>query len=147
LAAALDYDSRATPEVILQAHRTLGGLHGAAVRGAAPGLPALKTIDPGAGRVRVGFLSADFRDHPVGMFIEPALRPDPERAPSVGVSCYDRTARRDGFSERLRAGGAVWREVAQASDAALVSAVREDGIDVLIELSGHSIGNRQTALA
>ncbi|QKK07341.1 MAG: hypothetical protein HND58_03700 [Planctomycetota bacterium] len=41
----------------------------------------------------------------------------------------------------------TWRDARRASDAELVSMIRRDGIDVLVELSGHSLGHRQTALA
>lgn len=143
LTAAMNYDGRSAPEELLENHRTLGRLHGAAARAFAGGLPALKALDPGAPRVRVGFLSADFRDHPVGMFIEPALAPEGE----VGIFCYDCTARRDAFSHKLRTLGATWRDCAGLSDAELAATVRRDQIDVLVELSGHSLGNRQTALA
>ena len=143
LAAAMNYDVSSTPEAILDAHRTLGRLHAAAARGFTDGLPPLKRLDREPGRLRVGYLSADFRDHPVAMFIEPALASDD----SVEVFCYDCTARRDSWSDRLRAGGAVWRDGGGKADAELAAMVREDGIDVLVELSGHSLGHRQTALA
>ena len=147
LTAAMNYDARSTPEQLLDAHRTLGRLHAGAARAFADGLPPLKTPDPDARPVRLGFLSAAFRDHPVGMFIEPALEPGLEAGGGVEVFCYDCTGRRDAFGDRLRRRGATWRDGAGLTDAALASLVRTDGIDVLVELSGHSLGNRQTALA
>ncbi len=143
LAAAMNYDSGSTPGALLEAHRTLGRLHAAAARGFAEGLGALKRLGTGVSRVRVGYLSGDFRDHPVAMFIEPALESD-ER---FGVFCYDVTDRRDGVSARLRERGVTWREARGLSDAQLGAMVRRDQIDVLVELSGHSLGHRQTALA
>ncbi|QKK07340.1 MAG: tetratricopeptide repeat protein [Planctomycetota bacterium] len=74
LAAAMNYDDRTTPAQQLEAHRMLGRLHAVAARSVGEGLPTLKGIDAGTSRLRVGYLSADFRDHPVAMFIEPAAR-------------------------------------------------------------------------
>lgn len=147
LAAAMNYDDRTTPEQQLEAHRMLGRLHTVAARSLGEGLPTLKRLDAGTGRLRVGYLSADFRDHPVAMFIEPALEGGGSPGDSVEVFVYDLTPSPDAFSERLRAHPVTWRDARRASDAELVSMIRRDGIDVLVELSGHSLGHRQTALA
>jgi len=147
LAAAMNYDDRTTPEEQLEAHRMLGRLHAVAARSVGEGLPALKRLDADAGGLRVGYLSADFRDHPVAMFIEPALLGGEVSGGAVEVFVYDLTPGPDAFSKRLRAHPVTWRDARGASDAELVSMIRRDGIDVLVELSGHSLGNRQTALA
>ncbi|MFG0258898.1 MAG: tetratricopeptide repeat protein [Phycisphaerales bacterium JB041] len=147
LAAAMNYDDRTTPEEHLEAHRMLGRLHAVAARPLGEGLPALKRLEPRGGPLRVGYLSADFRDHPVAMFIEPALEGGGAAGGSVEVFVYDLTPSPDAFSERLRAHPVTWREARGVNDAGLVSMIRRDGIDVLVELSGHSLGNRQTALA
>jgi protein O-GlcNAc transferase len=150
LAAAMNYDPRTSPEDALEAHRTLGRLHGLAARSVRsdPNLPPLHRPEPGASVVRIGYLSADLREHPVAMFIEPALAGDPGHRPAVEVYCYDVTGRRDGESQRLSGlPGVSWRDARGASDAALVGMIRRDRIDVLVELSGHSLGHRQTALA
>lgn len=147
LAAAMNYDERTTPEAQLEVHRMLGRLHAVAARSVGEGLPALKRLDADAGGLRVGYLSADFRDHPVAMFIEPALEVGGVPGGAVEVFVYDLTPSPDAFSARLRAHPVTWRDARGASDAELVSMIRRDGIDVLVELSGHSLGNRQTALA
>lgn len=143
LTAAMNYDAASSPAQLLDSHRALGRLHAAAARGFARALPPLKQPEPGATRLRVGYLSADFRDHPVAMFIEPALASDDR----VEVFCYDTTPNPDAFTARLRRRKVTWREAAGLADAELAATVRRDRIDVLVELSGHSLGNRQTALA
>jgi predicted O-linked N-acetylglucosamine transferase (SPINDLY family) len=143
LAAAMHYDESSSPGEILEAHRLLGRLHAAAARSLGDRLPPLKRLEPGAARLRVGYLSVDFRDHPVGMFIEPALVSDE----TVEVFCYDLTTRPDAWNERLRGLGATWRDASAAADGELAAMVRRDGIDILVELSGHTLGHRQTALA
>lgn len=142
LAAAMHYAPGVKPEDTLRAHQTLGHLHRAAARLFADTLPPLRR-QGSSGRLRIGFLSADFRDHPVGMFIEPVLRSD-ERAE---VFCYDVTPAPDEASARLRAHGATWREARALGEADLAALIRGDGLDALVELAGHTIGNRQTALA
>lgn len=141
LAAAMNYDSATGPGELLEAHRVLGRLHSAAARSFAGGLPPFKRS--GGERLRVGYLSADFRDHPVGMFIEPAIESDG----AVEVFCYDVTERPDAFNARLRGRDVRWRVVRGKGDAELASIARGDGLDVLVELSGHSLGHRQTAVA
>ncbi len=150
LAAAMNYDDRTSPEEHLETHRMLGRLHAVGARAIADNtssLPPLKPIDPGEKTLRVGYLSADFRDHPVGMFIEPALAASHQTEPAIEVFCYDLCTNPDAFSERLRGHPVIWRDAATLSDAALVAMIRNDGIDILVELSGHSLGHRQTALA
>lgn len=143
LAAALNYDAAATAAQVLDAHRTLGALHAQAAKEWSGSLPPLKAPERQPRPLRVGYLSADFRDHPVAMFIEPALESDE----TAEVYCYDVTERPDEASERLRQRRVVWRDARGANDAELAAMVRRDEIDVLIELSGHSLGHRQTALA
>lgn len=143
LTAAMNYDEATTPEQLLETHRTLGRLHSLAAKRFSDDLPPLKTLDPAADRLRIGYLSADFRDHPVAMFIEPTLASDDR----VEVYCYDTTPRSDAFTDRLRARSVTWRDAAGLSDAELVAMARRDNLEVLVELSGHSIGNRQTAMA
>ncbi|MBK7403756.1 MAG: tetratricopeptide repeat protein [Phycisphaerales bacterium] len=139
LAAAMNYDASSTPEGILEAHRTLGRLHALAASSLeASGLPPLKT-NADSDRLRIGYLSADFGDHPVGMFIEPALESDE----GMAVFCYATGP----VAPDRRGCGVTWRECGGIGDRDLVSIVRADRIDVLVELSGHSLGHRQTAVA
>lgn len=141
LAAAMNYDAHTTPERSLDAHRMLGRLHASAARAIADALPPITRLGRSGENLRVGYLSADFRDHPVAMFIEPALETDDE----VRVFCYDTTP---GSGQPMGIGaGVTWRDARRLTDAELVAIVRGDSIDVLVELSGHSLGHRQTALA
>ena len=91
-------------------------------------------------RLRIGYVSADFRNHPVGYFLGKVI-PAHNRS-SVEVFCYSNGTRTDEMTGRLRAASDHWRSVAGMSDARVANLVREDGIDVLVDLSGHSAGNR-----
>lgn len=96
-------------------------------------------------RLRIGYVSADLRHHSVAFFIEPVLaRHDRE---NFEVFCYSNSRKTDAVTERLKACAGQWREVFSLDDQALANLVREDRIDVLVDLSGFSAGNRLTAFA
>jgi predicted O-linked N-acetylglucosamine transferase (SPINDLY family) len=90
--------------------------------------------------LRIGYVSADFCRHAASYFIEPVLSGhDHERFATV---CYSGVAQPDEVTERLRGLAGSWREVARISDESLAELVRDDGIDILVDLSGHTRGNR-----
>ncbi len=91
--------------------------------------------DP-ARRLRVGYLSSDFTTHPVPFFLAPVLEQH-DRA-QVETFCYSLTGDSDAMTQRLRAAAHHWRDVATLSDEALADAIHADGIDVLVDLMGHS---------
>ena len=93
------------------------------------------------GRVRVGYVSGDFRDHPVAGFILPLLRHhDRDR---FEVFCYSTIPPPgDAATALVRAAADQWRELASQSDDAAAALVAADGIDVLVDLSGHTAGHR-----
>ena len=91
--------------------------------------------DP-ARRLRVGYLSGDFTQHPVAFFLAPVLERH-ERA-HVETFCYSLTGDSDAMTQRLRAAAHHWRDVAALPDDALADVIHADGIDVLVDLMGHS---------
>ena len=95
---------------------------------------------PGRGdaarRLRVGYLSSDFLLHPVAFFLIPVLEHH-DRA-QVEVFCYSAETKRDEMTEGVRAASDHWRDVALLSDEALADAIHADGIDVLVDLIGHT---------
>jgi len=91
--------------------------------------------DPGR-PLRVGYLSADFVMHPVTLFLVPVL--EHHDRTQVEVFCYSFGARRDPITERVRALSDHWRDVAALSDTELSDAIHADGIDVLVDLMGHT---------
>ncbi len=107
-----------------------------------PPLPPRTATD---GRpLRVALLSPDLRRHPVGELIEPLLRGhDRERLHLVAYQ--DGSA--DAHTARLRAFGIDWRETRGLPDEALARRMREDRIDVLVDMAGHTAGSRPRLLA
>lgn len=90
--------------------------------------------------LRVGYASADFRRHAVAHFVEPVLARHERRA--WRVFCYSNCARPDDMTLHLRGIADEWRDISGLSDDTAARLVRGDGIDILIDLSGHTAGNR-----
>lgn len=101
--------------------------------------------DPGR-PLRVGFLSGDLRYHAVASFIEPVLERLAGR-PGLTLHAYHNHVDFDQVSQRLCTYMTQWRDVIGLDDAALDECIRQDGIDILIDLSGHTAHNRLAVLA
>jgi protein O-GlcNAc transferase len=91
-------------------------------------------------RLRIAYLSPDFRRHPVANFIQPVLRCHDRR--HFEVWCYDTYGVADDLTMQLKSLSDRWQDVAALTDEALAARIREDGIDILVDLSGHTAGNR-----
>ena len=91
--------------------------------------------------LQVALVSADLRNHAVAHFIEPVLA-QWASDPGLALHAYYTYPTEDGDSLRLRGYMAHWHAVAGLSDAALAERIRADGIDILLDLSGHTAGNR-----
>lgn len=97
----------------------------------------------------VGYVSPDLHTHSVSYFAEaPLSHHDPLRVRTI---VYDVCPRGDARTERLRAAveraGGAWKRVASLSEAALADLVRADRVDVLVDLTGHTAGNRLETFA
>lgn len=96
-------------------------------------------------RIRIGYISADFKWHAVSFFICGVLEShDRER---FEVNCYHDAHIVDSRTLQLRELVENWHSTASLSNAALIERIRDDEIDVLIELGGHTEGNRLVALS
>jgi protein O-GlcNAc transferase len=96
-------------------------------------------------RLRLGYCSGDFRRHAVSSFIEAVLSRHDRR--QFEVYCYYNNAAPDAVTARLRKCADRWRDIAGLSDEAVRDLIRADGIDVLVDLSGHSARNRLLVFA
>ena len=101
--------------------------------------PYSNTPDPEK-RLRIGFVSPDFRAHSVAFFIEPLLVA--HNRDRVEVTCYANLLQPDPMTQRLRGIADRWRNVWALDDTRLVQLIRSDGIDILVDLAGHTRGNR-----
>jgi protein O-GlcNAc transferase len=101
--------------------------------------------DPGRS-LQVGFVSGDFRDHAMAYFMEPVFS---HLAQDAGLSlhAYSNHAAEDAFTIRLRRHVAHWNCVFALSDEELAAKVQADGIDILVDLTGHTARNRLLTFA
>ena len=98
-----------------------------------------------ARRLRVGYLSPDFHAHAVSFFVAPLFQAH-DRA-QYEVHVYASVAQPDVITGRLRELADVWHDVFPLSDEELAARVREDGIDILVDLSMHTAENRLLVFA
>jgi predicted O-linked N-acetylglucosamine transferase (SPINDLY family) len=90
-------------------------------------------------RIRIGYVSGDLLAHPVAWFLAPVLqRHDRD---TFEVFCYS-NGHADSFTDQLRALRPHWRDVLHRGDGEVTDLIRRDGIDVLVDLSGHTTRNR-----
>ncbi|MCK6371666.1 MAG: tetratricopeptide repeat protein [Gammaproteobacteria bacterium] len=89
-------------------------------------------------RLRVGYVSADFRSHSCAWFLLPLFAAHDRAA--IEVTAYSGVARPDEVTQRFRARADRWREIRTLNDAAIAQLVRDDGIDILVDLGGHTMG-------
>jgi len=96
-------------------------------------------------RLRVGYFSPDFREQTVPRFIGAALtNHDHDR---FEIFCYSDVKKPDAVTERLSKLPDHWRDVRGKSDPQLEQIIRDDAIDILIDLRGHASGNRMMLFA
>ena len=96
-------------------------------------------------KIRIGYVSGDFRNHSLVFFIEPILRTH-DRA-NFEIYCYYNYPVNDAITERLIAQANQWINCSRMSDDELAKKIRDDKIDVLIDLSGHTGHNRLLTFA
>lgn len=96
-------------------------------------------------RLRIGLMSGDLRQHPVAYFLENWVR-------NVDFSKFELIAyltdtREDAFTGRLKPNFAYWKSLVGLTDQAAAELIHDDGVDILLDLSGHTSGNRLQILA
>lgn len=97
------------------------------------------------GKVRIGFVSGDLRTHPVGFFLEGVLaHVDRER---FELFAYSTIAYEDALTQRLKTCLAGWCSLKGMSDPVACQRIRDDRIDVLFDLAGHTSDNRLPVFA
>ena len=92
------------------------------------------------GRLKIGYVSPDFRRHSVSCFIEPVLRSHDRKR--FEVHCFYNYASGDDVTQRLFELADHWHEIAGMTDADVAQRIRDNGIDILVDLAGHTAENR-----
>ena len=91
-------------------------------------------------RMKLGFVSADFRDHPVNVYFEPILKSLNRQ--HVEIFCYNNNGIVDHVTKRLQSYGDEWHQIQLLDDARAAALIKQHGVDILIDLSGHTAGSR-----
>jgi predicted O-linked N-acetylglucosamine transferase (SPINDLY family) len=96
-------------------------------------------------RLRIGYVSPNFRDHSQSFFTAPLLSAHDHH--HFEIFCYADVTRPDGITARLRSSADAWRDIAGLADEQVAHRVRQDGIDILVDLTMHMAGNHLLAFA
>jgi predicted O-linked N-acetylglucosamine transferase (SPINDLY family) len=96
-------------------------------------------------RLRVGYVSADFREHCQSLFTIPLLSQHDHDA--FEIFCYASVERPDEQTRRIAALADVWRDVRTLDDQSLAAVIRADGIDILVDLTMHMARGRPLTFA
>lgn len=142
LVSALNYQSVLSSELVAAAHRAWGKRCMQRVPSSNEPPRRARSV---AQRLRLGFVGKDFCQHPVGRYAAILFsRLDRDR---FQLFVYDNGSRNDSLHERMRALVPNWRSIAGVTDEAAFEFIERDEIDVLVDLAGHTLGNRLSLFA
>ncbi len=131
-----NYTDSLTRDEIFELHRRWG--ESVATPASAPAARA------GGGRLRVGYLSGDFRAHSVGYFFRPIVAHHDKTV--FEIHCYSNSRQEDELTRFIAGHADHFVRVRDLDDAELAERIRSDGIDILVDLSGHTAGTRLPVL-
>lgn len=134
---AVQYSPDYTPAQLCADHRAFGDQFEGPWRATWPRYAHRRDA---ARRPRVGFVSGDFREHPVGFFLESALTHIDRQA--VDIVLYPTVPWTDALTQRLRELGFAWQPLFGLTDDQAMQRIADDGIDILVDLSGHTADHR-----
>jgi predicted O-linked N-acetylglucosamine transferase (SPINDLY family) len=137
LLLAMQYLPGADPAEFLAEARCYARAHTEPSAGAIEPHP---TRSPAGRRLRIGYVSADFREHPVVSFLEPILAA--HNRDRFEIVCYADVPRPDAITRRLEGYADRWRTLVGLSDPQAAERILEDDTDILVDLAGHTGGNR-----
>jgi len=106
--------------------------------------PFITSADPER-QLKIGYVSPDFHFHSVAFFVKPLI--SGHQRNHFRVHCYSDSRQNDAMQQQLRAKADVWRDTSKMSDEGLFDTIRGDGIDILVDLAGHTSGNRLAVFA
>lgn len=131
---SLIHSDRIGDEALFVQHRAVGGQLEAAHP---PRFAAFRNKPDPERRLRIGYVSRDFRQHPVAWFMMPVLeRHDRSR---FEAHCYARGEVADGMTAQVRAAADHWHEAARLSHRKMADLVHRHEIDILVDLLGHCV--------
>jgi predicted O-linked N-acetylglucosamine transferase (SPINDLY family) len=132
----LNYDDNQTPDSLFAAHGEWDERHGRPV----PRPSVYANARTPERRLRVGYVSPDFRTHSVAYFLTPLFEGHSRQA--VEMFCYADVIAPDAVTTHLRGLADHWLSAVGMPDDTLAKRIRADGIDILVDLAGHTAHNR-----
>ena len=138
----LNFDPAFDPPTVFAEHRAWAERHAEHLTRLAPPHANDRTPDR---RLRIGYVSPHFRQHAVNFFIEPMLLAH-DRA-HFEVFCYSANRVDDAVTARLKSAVAQWRDIRDKPDDEVAQMIRDDRIDILVDLTGHIDGHRLLVFA
>jgi len=138
----MNYSPKHDGEAILAEARKWNDLHAA---------PLARHIKPHRNekdenrRLRLGYVSADFRKHPVGFFFEPVI--GAHDGDAFETFCYAASDTDDAVTKRIRGHAGHWVNITGMDDGQAAERIRQDQIDILVDCSGHTGDNRLKVFA
>ncbi|MDD2914283.1 MAG: tetratricopeptide repeat protein [Gallionella sp.] len=133
---SLNYVSGHTPSYCLAEARQYGLMASRKATSQFSDWPCLKQDK----RLRIGFVSGDFRNHPAGYFLESLLGQIDQTA--VELIAYPTDHKTDELTARVKPYFAAWKPLLGKEDEAAARLIRADGVHILLDLSGHTQYNR-----
>ncbi len=101
--------------------------------------PHVNDRDPDR-RLRIGYVSPDFREHVVGQNLLPLLREHDHG--QMEIFCYSNVTRTDAITGQIQGYADAWRDIVRLTDSQAADLIRQDRIDILVDLMLHTAGNR-----
>jgi predicted O-linked N-acetylglucosamine transferase (SPINDLY family) len=144
LLLSLHYGQKHDRHTILHEHKQFAKIF------ADPFIPSIRAHannpDPHR-RLKIGYVSPDFRRHSVGFFIEPVL--SSHNHGNFEIFCYANLTLSacDAFTDRMKHHADHWRPIIGLSEEQAENLIRQDEIDILIDLAGHTGSNRMMLFA
>lgn len=96
-------------------------------------------------KIRIGYLSADFRQHPVGNFLFPLIANYSRE--KFSIYCYSNNQTNDYITEEFKNQRVIWHDIQSLSYEELAKQIRKDEIDILVDTGGHTANNRVAVFA
>jgi predicted O-linked N-acetylglucosamine transferase (SPINDLY family) len=90
-------------------------------------------------KINIGYISPDFRNHPVGFFIHPIIKNHDKTL--FNIFCYSTTVQNDGMTQKIKETVYKWVDIRSLSHDAICQAIQKDCIHILVDLAGHTTNN------
>ncbi|MEP7156971.1 MAG: hypothetical protein ABI905_14425, partial [Betaproteobacteria bacterium] len=137
----LNYLGGVSPQKIFAEHREAGAMLAAG----SDTQTTTRTRATTGGKINIGYVSGDYRNHPVAVFVEPVFA-NHDRENFV-VHAYGNSPIQDVMTTRLMGLVDHWRDISALDDSQCAALIQRDGIDILVDLSGHTGLNRLSLFA